>query len=170
MALVRRAEQGDPTTLPALREVLKNPRNVDLLGGDLGRQVEVSLLNTFLGQNLALRETVLRKLELLRGELAGSAPTPLEELLVERVVACWLYLHLLETANAQKGPWVSGQGPNYERFIDRAQKQYLGAIKTLATVRKLAVSALQINVGAKQVNVAGPQGLSERRDVFHPDT
>jgi hypothetical protein len=40
--------------------------------------------------------------------------------------------------------------------MDRAHKRYLSAIKTLATVRKLAVPVLQINVAKQQVNVAGP--------------
>ena len=80
----------------------------------------------------------------------------MELLLVDRVAACWLYLHLLETGHAQKGPWHTGKGTPYEKFLDRAHKQYLAAIKALATVRKLAVPVLQVNIGDKQINVAGP--------------
>jgi hypothetical protein len=39
--------------------------------------------------------------------------------------------------------------------MDRAHKRYLSAIKTLATVRKLALPVLQVNIAKKQVNVAG---------------
>jgi hypothetical protein len=39
--------------------------------------------------------------------------------------------------------------------MDRAHRRYLSAIKTLATVRKLALPVLQVNIAKKQVNVAG---------------
>ena len=39
--------------------------------------------------------------------------------------------------------------------LDRAQRRYLAASKTLAQMRKLRVPAVQVNIGEKQVNVAG---------------
>jgi hypothetical protein len=55
-------------------------------------------------------------------------------------------------------------GTYYQRSLERAQKRYLAAIKTLAQVRKLAVPVLQVNIARKQVNVAGacPVAESER--------
>ena len=44
----------------------------------------------------------------------------------------------------------------YQKSIDRAHRRYLSAIKTLATVRKLALPVLQVNIAKKQVNVASP--------------
>src|SRR5579871_5213072 len=40
-ALLRRAEKGDQTTLPALRKLLEAPSMVDALGGDLARQAQL---------------------------------------------------------------------------------------------------------------------------------
>jgi hypothetical protein len=68
----------------------------DLCGGELARLSQSTLIAKFSGKNLAFREALSRKLELLRAELAGPGPTPLERLLVERVVSCWLHLHHLE--------------------------------------------------------------------------
>jgi hypothetical protein len=90
LALTDRAQKGDKTALPALRELLKEPAAADLLGGDLAKQAQLTLINKFSGQNLLFRESLTRKLDLLREELAGPNPTPLERLLVERIVACWL--------------------------------------------------------------------------------
>ena len=50
--LVKRAENGDRTTLPALREVLKNPAVVDALGGDLAQQAALSLIAAASGKKL----------------------------------------------------------------------------------------------------------------------
>jgi len=43
--VVERAQSGDESTLPDLRQLLSNRGNVDLLGGDLARQAERSLIN-----------------------------------------------------------------------------------------------------------------------------
>jgi hypothetical protein len=39
--------------------------------------------------------------------------------------------------------------------IERAQRRYLSAIKALVQVRMLVVPAVQVNIGEKQINVAG---------------
>jgi hypothetical protein len=156
MALTDRAQKGDKTALPALREVLKDPAAVDLLGGNLASQALLTLIEKFSGKNLLFKESLRRKLELLRAEVAGPNPTPLECLLVERVVATWLHLHHLEMIYAGKESMGLQLGAYYQHSISSAQKRYLAAIKTLALVRKLAVPVLQVNIARKQVNVAGP--------------
>ena len=155
IALTDRAQRGDKTTLPALRELLKQPGAVDLLGGDLARQAQLTLIDKFSGNNLLLKESLTRKLELLGAELAGANPTPVERLLVERIVTCWLHVHHLEMTYAGKDSRSPELGSYYQRCLDRAQKRYLAAIRTLAQVRKLAVPVLQVNIARKQVNVAG---------------
>jgi hypothetical protein len=42
----------------------------------------------------------------------------------------------------------------YQRRIDAAHARFLSAVKTLATIRKLALPALQVNIGKNQVNLA----------------
>ena len=136
--------------------VLKNPQAVDLFGGDLAREAELTLIGKFSGKNLLFKESLRRKLELLRAEVAGPNPTPLESLLVERVVTTWLHLHHLEMTYAGKESMSLDLATYYQRSISSAQKRYLAAIKALALVRKLALPALQINIARKQVNVTGP--------------
>jgi hypothetical protein len=150
LALTDRAQQGDKTALPALRELLKEPAAVDLLGGDLAKQAQLTLIDRFSGKNLLLKESLTRKLELMRHELAGPTPTALERLLVERIVACWLHLYHLEQLYAQKDSMGLEVGSYYQRSMTSAQKRYLAAIKTLALVRKLALPALQLNIANKQ--------------------
>jgi hypothetical protein len=154
LALIQRAEKGDQSAVLPLRELLKDPELVDFCGGDLARLTQRTLLNKFAGKNLAFKEALAHKLELMRADLTGPTPTPLERLLVERVVACWLHLYHLEQVFAQKDSMSLELGTYYQRNIDRAHKRYLSAIKTLAVVRKLALPVLQVNLGRKQVNVA----------------
>jgi hypothetical protein len=44
------------------------------------------------------------------------------------------------------------------RRINGAHKRFLSAVKTLATVTRLALPALQVNIARKQVNVVAPGG------------
>src|SRR5262245_26108639 len=94
---------------------------------------------------------MLRKLELLRAELAGPSPSPVERLLVERAVACWLQVQDADVRYAQAQP--KGPSPAHNDFLqrrmDRAHRRYLSALRTLATVRKV-VPVLQVNIAAKQ--------------------
>jgi hypothetical protein len=154
--LLKRAQGGDASTLPALRKVLESPVTVELFG-NLAEQAERSFIDAAAGKNLVLKEALTRKLQLLREELAGPNPSPVERLLVERVVACWLQVQDADVRYAQSQRDCSfAQGEYQQRRMDRAHKRYLSALKTLALVRKLAVPVLQVNIGKRQVNVAGP--------------
>jgi hypothetical protein len=161
MALVRRAESGDESALPAVRDLLNHPAAADLLGGDLARRARQTLVDRFTGKNLLHKEVLSRKLEQLQAELAGPTPTPVERLLVERVVTCWLHLHHLEQLYGQQYGLTLELGVYYQRSITAAQKRYLAALKALALVRKLAVPVLQVNIAKRQVNVAGPAAAAD---------
>jgi hypothetical protein len=152
---LRRAHEGDEATLPVLKEMLKVPAIVEHCG-NLAAHVEDTLIRKLAGQDLAVREGLRRKLESLRAELGGLTATPLERLLVERIVACWLHLHHLEANYAGKDSMPLELATYYQRSLSAAHKRYLSAIKTLAVVRKLAVPVLQVNIARRQVNVAGP--------------
>jgi hypothetical protein len=158
--LLDRAQAGDNSVLARLRAILADPAAVDALGGDLARDAQAHLVIKCACKDLMVRESLLRKLELLRAEVAGPSPYPLERLLAERIVSCWLHLHYLEVVYHAKDGMSLDLGEYYQRNIYRAQKNYLAAIKTLASVRKLALPALQVNIARKQVNVlaAGPDG------------
>src|SRR5947209_3101826 len=93
--LLRRAGAGDESTLPVVREYLKRPGALEAYG-DMGRVAQQTLIEVFTGKKLAHREALLARSQLLREELAGPTPTPLERLLAERIVACQLHLDFLE--------------------------------------------------------------------------
>ena len=108
----------------------------------------------------------MRKLARLREELAGPEPTPIERLLAERAAFCWLTVYEYERQYASRGQPPGGQAEYHQRRIDAAHRRFLSSLKTLATVRKLAVPAIQVNIAEKQVNVVNagtekaiPQGI-----------
>jgi hypothetical protein len=85
-------------------------------------------------------------------ELAGPQPYPLEWLLVERIVICWLHLYHAETLYVQNiQAFNLPQAEFHQQRISKAQARYLAVIRTLAQVRRLEVPTVQVNIGQQQV-------------------
>ena len=89
-------------------------------------------------------------------ELAGPSPSPVERVLAETAATCWFAFRLHEAQYAASVQSEDGmtlaQSEHAQRRIDRAHRRFLSTVKTLATVRRLALPALQINVARQQVN------------------
>ena len=135
--LLQRAEAGDQTVLPDLRCVLDTHPQLWQHLGDLARQAESAWLDRVAGANLLLRESVSRKQAELKAQLGDSSGSPLEKLLVDRVAACWLQLQYADYQAAQLQSDLPSQHRICATRQNAAQRRYLHALKTLATVRKL---------------------------------
>lgn len=146
-ALIDRANEGDKAVLPMLREVLAERPDVWRFWGDWSRRNMDLILSDFKGSGLAILESVRRYSADLKARLAGPEATPIESLLVDRIALCWLHVHIAE------GVYTQNPNDGTQRRFDRAQRMYLQAIKALATVRRLQIPAMQVNIGDKQINV-----------------
>jgi hypothetical protein len=63
-----------------------------------------------------------------------------ERLLIERIACNWIEVHLVEQLTNQlraDGQASLDQVEYYQKFLDRTQRRFLNACKTLAQVRKL---------------------------------
>jgi hypothetical protein len=153
--LLERAQKGDKEVLPKIRAALDEVPGLTTLFVDLAREAERSLIRHVSGDNLLIKEGLPRQLETMRKDLAGPNPSPLEGLLVERVVATWLQLRLFETHYAKNlGNLTVAQGEYHQRRLDRLHGRHLSAVKSLSQVRKIG-PAVQINIADKQINTAG---------------
>ncbi len=157
-ALLKRVNEGEGTALVELLALCEGHSELWTGLGDLAAQAQGTLIDAIAGKNRVMAEALARQAGELRREVAGADPTPLERLLVGRVVACWLQLHYAEARYAQNlGKLTMAQGEYHQRTIERAERRYLAAIKALAQVRRLLVPAVQVNIaqaGGQQVNVA----------------
>lgn len=154
---LERAKKGDKEMLPALRETLDQMPQLARKLVDPAKQAEYSMIKNYAGDDLLVTETMPRTLNLMREELAGPNPSPLEELLVERVVATWFQVQYFESLYAQNIRNLTiPQSEYHQKRLDRAHKRHLSAVRTLAQVRKLLKPALaQINIADKQINTTG---------------
>jgi hypothetical protein len=149
--LIDRAQAGDDSALPLLRQVLDEfPRVARFI--DLARNLEGSLIKNLSGDDMFAQEAIPRNLKAMKREIAGENPSPLERLLAERITVCWLELQFFEAIYAQNmGELTITQSDYHQRRIDKAHRRYLSSIKALAQIRKLG-PAVQINIAEKQIN------------------
>jgi hypothetical protein len=135
--LLERARSGDATDLEALREALDRYPEIWQAYGNLAKHARDALIEQIAGVDLALVESLSRQVEAMKAELAGPAPSPLETLLIDRIVACWIQIGHADLAAAQAKD-VSIQQANYNRKRqDSAHRRYLTAAGALAMTRRL---------------------------------
>lgn len=149
-ALQRRAQEGDVAALGELRKVLDADPGWWERTGDVAHQAELAWLKTYAGTDEYAKEVISRKLRALRQELLGPTPTALERLLVARIGLCWLTLHYFETLYADRMRRPEGlsleTSTHCQERIDRSHRRYLSAIRALATLRRVSITATAIHV------------------------
>jgi hypothetical protein len=98
----------------------------------------------------------------LSAELSGPNPTAVERVLAETAATCWFAFRMHEAHNAGCGAsgMTIAQSDHNQRRLDRAHRRFISTLRTLATVRRLALPNLQINVARQQVNQLNAGGSS----------
>jgi hypothetical protein len=111
--------------------------------GDIARHARESWITLITDQDLAAKEVITRKADSLRADLAGPDPTPLERLLVDRIIACWLQVNHADAMVAQAGDVSLRQADFARKRQNSAHRRYLTAIGALVTVRRLLPARLE---------------------------
>ncbi len=142
------------------RKLLNDYPQMSKQYGDMARLYRRQFGNFYEGQPL-LEEQIAHRMKTMRQELAGEAPTPLELLLIDVVMAAHQdYYHFAMLAlQSEKDNGTLLTIERWERIVSSKEQRYLRAIGELARVRRLLnLPAPQINVnmpGGQQVNVNG---------------
>jgi hypothetical protein len=138
--LLERAHAGDPATVPELRAALQRFPQLATQVYHLAGQVEAGFLGLVAGTNLMAQEAVRAQLAARKEELGLAQATPLEKLLIERLVLCWLQtmeadLHVAD--KLRKGDYTFEALACAQKRQQQAHQRLLSSAKTLAVVRKL---------------------------------
>jgi hypothetical protein len=136
---LERASQGDEASLPELRRILDRSPGLWRYYGDLAAHTVAAWIDLVAGDDLLLRESVALKARKMKAQLLGPDPTPLESLLADRVVACWLQLTHADAAAAKA--LSDGAPPRVCEFWAKRQggahHRYITSLGALATARRL---------------------------------
>src|SRR5450759_1700174 len=135
--LVKRANVGDDEALAELRDILDNCEQIWQQVGDLGKHAEMAMIKLISNGNKLIAESLARKAADMRLELSNPAPSPLEQICVQRIVAMWLELQWTETTF----PEPTGKTLDVQKFVlkrkESAERRFSSAVKSLMLVRKL---------------------------------
>jgi hypothetical protein len=158
------AEGGDEEARGELRRAVResSPALIARLA-NYNKDYRRILAHTASSGHALMEDAITERADLLAREVAGPNPTPLEELLADRVASLWVLVELMDTlTSAQLARDAQRHVPStyllqMVKLQESANRRYLAAIKALAQVRRLLGPArsVQINVGENQVNVAG---------------
>jgi hypothetical protein len=144
--LLERANAGDETALPELKQAFDRHPELTAWLGDLVRLAHDSILNWAAGSCLGAREAIARQASELRERLLTEARSELEKLLIDRLVICWMEVYAAEVHLAER--LAQGAAPNVvtlavQKVLDRTHQRFLGSVRCLATVQKLARPAVR---------------------------
>ena len=157
--VIAAANVGDMSALPALKQALADhPELIERLG-DLAVHVERGLVSLVAGPSLAASEAITAHLARMRLDLGEEASPPLEKLLIQRLVLCWLACHAAEIERASLLQNASSELLKAaDKRVDRAHGRLMSATKTLATVRKLIAPGFRL-VGAGTLASTGARSV-----------
>jgi hypothetical protein len=145
-----RAFQGDAEAQATITAALdRKPAYVARVGSFMAR-TEKALLDATSDADWTLRETRTRTLRVMVRDIAGPNPTPLEAALAHCFAMSFTEADHLATVALR----ARGSTDEFDRRRTRAHARAMSAARTLATVRRLALPVVQVNVAQRQVNVA----------------
>ena len=147
--IMKRAELGDTSVVPALRKMLREDDDELLDAGHLARMALARAASK--EGDLLTREIYIRQMEKDAEELAGPNPSPLEKVLAERVAIsrfrCYYYEFLC--VMGLRKDTLNLDAHKHKRLA-AAQRDFLSACRALAQVRKLELPFVQVNVAERQ--------------------
>jgi hypothetical protein len=151
--LRRRCEAGDVEAFRQITHIDHEDDDLDIDEGDIAAHAEravVELTSTSIRERAALARRLAQK----RTELDGPTPSPIEQVLVDRVVTCGLHVSVLEErfTKAIKEEDVTLQ-KHLDRLLTSAHRRHLLAVNMLARVRRLVIPVVQLNMANQQVNL-----------------
>jgi hypothetical protein len=165
--LSERVEDGDNSARKELRKAVRESSpKVIFRASDIGKRGQWALIKTIAANDPLTEEALVARLDLMRAEVAGPEPSPLEVLLTERICSLWLLIEVLETLVSVQ---LLGDLPRERRspmsflqhvfkWQESANRRFLSAIRELARVRKLQKNntpGVQFNT---QINLATTGG------------
>jgi hypothetical protein len=161
-----KAADGDKKARGDLRRLLRESGSeVVREASELARIGQWALIKTAARGEALAEEALVIRLDMMRSEIAGPDPSPLEVLLAEKIVSVWMLTELLElllsaqlTTELPKSQRMSHSFLKFYRgWQEQAHRRLLSAIRELARVRRLqsGVPSSQTNV---QINLLKPDG------------
>ena len=140
--LCARANRGDRVAKTVLVNYLdKHPEFWDQFG-DIAGDAETALVEQIAPKDWLTRVAIRRKADEMRRQLSRPGQTPLEDLAVRRLVACWVQMQFVES-NCARADGGLEQAKSWLQRQQQVHKLYAAAEKSLLMVRTFVPTEVQ---------------------------
>lgn len=114
------------------------------------------IIKNFVGDEVA-RTAIQEHVVYIRDEMGYHEAPIMEKMLIDNIVTAWLRVQWLDflVANRMGGEFNIRPMEFWQKSLAMAQRNYLAASEALAKIRKMKLPNIQLNIGDKQINVAG---------------
>jgi len=132
-------EKPDPADRQALVAYLKEHGTAEFARvGDLAESITSVIIDSTFKSDFGLAYAIGARCNQIKTELGYEESSPLERLLIQHVIVCWLRLHDCEfNFEAMRSTPSFAQGLYWEKKLSEHQRRYLRAVEALARVRRL---------------------------------
>jgi len=134
---IDRAERGDVASLPYVQRLLDARPEMAERYGDLSQRVQAKWLRLISGEDLVMRDCVMRKLNDLREKLTVESPRNVEPIMIEEVLTSWLRKYFFEVKLSENTNESLALKKHRLKEFATMQHLYERSLSSLMLVRKL---------------------------------
>lgn len=165
-----RANRGDHRAQAALVKYLDSRPELWDRFGEMAGHAENALVEAITGGEWLTTQAIKRRAAKLRRHLSRPSPSPLEELAVRRLVACWVHMQYVESMCSRADGKVEAAKLWLQRQ-QQAHRLYAAAEKSLLLVRGLMPPSIQVAAAAKvevATDISGANGAGPNSKSSEP--
>jgi hypothetical protein len=137
MAVVDRANTGDPNAIAELRAILDANPHIWRKLGDMAYHAKTSWISLLSSDNSLLVESLVRETARLRADLVGDGDRPLEKMLIDQIVSIHLEVRYREQRFADHVGLTLKQESLNIKALESAHRRLMQATKTLEQIRSM---------------------------------
>jgi hypothetical protein len=156
VARAYKAKKPAKDDLQAIRKFLIEYPEFSKIVFDTVDTTQTQIIKNYVGSEVA-QIAVEEHAAYIRAEMGYHDAPIMEKMLIENIITAWLrvqWLEFLITAR-MSGEFRIPVMEFWQKSLATAQRSYLAACETLAKIRKMKLPNIQLNIGDKQINVAG---------------
>lgn len=164
-SLVKSANSGCEQSLRRLREVLDENPAIWQRVGDVGKHAEHAIIRAIAGENKLISASIEKKLDQMRRELLEDNPSLLEQLAVQRVLACYLECEFIDSRRQPDATTHLPTARYVLKLKDSSQRRFDAAMKSLVLIKE-KLPAIQ----AANLRLVRPDGSQSHPQQSHKAT
>lgn len=144
-----------PEDVQILRQMLAECPKLWRVAGHMATLVSEARINGW-NTSALVKESVKHGMEVLRADLGFAQAPPLEQMLIEHVVLCWVNLHMVELVHNDRltASHTIEAGLYWDRRLSTAQRRYTRAVESLTKVRALTAATRLIEARTEAASAA----------------